>query len=138
MSKHYTIGTLAKALKINLETIRFYHRKGLLPVPTNTRGPYREYGANHRDRIELIIAAKGLGFKLDEIKNIVDLLGKQDPAPRDFIAILEKKISDLAAKRTQITTSIEKLVTGVSRLEETGSAPLHCRDLLHIIVDKPE
>ncbi|OQW47952.1 MAG: hypothetical protein A4S09_14235 [Proteobacteria bacterium SG_bin7] len=108
MSKKYTIGQLAKELNINVETIRFYQRKKLLPIPTKVSGPFREYGDDEITRVRIIISAKNLGFKLEEIKEILFLLDKCAQAT-DLIPIIEKKIVSLESHRLKIHHSIEFL-----------------------------
>ena len=52
-----TIGALARAAGVNVETIRFYQRKGLLPEPDRPQGSIRRYGANELGRVRFIKSA---------------------------------------------------------------------------------
>ena len=58
---------------MNIETVRFYERKGLLPEPKRKKSGYRIYSSEDISRIELILRAKSLGFTLLEIKEILNL-----------------------------------------------------------------
>lgn len=61
-----TIGALTLTAGINVETIRYYPRLGLLPVPVRPIGGIRRYGDRERSRIRFIKAAQQLGFSLEE------------------------------------------------------------------------
>jgi DNA-binding transcriptional MerR regulator len=67
-----TIGKLAAAEGVGVETVRFYQRRGLLAEPVRRGSGYREYGETDRSRLEFIRRARQLGFSLGEI---ADLLG---------------------------------------------------------------
>jgi hypothetical protein len=69
-SDDFTIGTVAKAVGVNVETIRFYQRKGLLGEPERPQGSFRHYGPGDVARLRFIKSAQGLGFSLDEIAGV--------------------------------------------------------------------
>lgn len=73
MSTTFTIGTLAEAAGVNLETIRFYQRRGLLPEPTRPQGGIRRYGDPDLARVRFIKSAQRLGFSLDEVAELLKL-----------------------------------------------------------------
>lgn len=68
----YTIGKLATAAGVNVETIRYYERRGLLAQPPS-HGGYRRYGTAHLERLSFIRRAQGMGFSLDEIAELLAL-----------------------------------------------------------------
>jgi MerR family mercuric resistance operon transcriptional regulator len=68
-----TIGSLAKTAQVNVETIRFYQRKGLLPEPARPTGGIRRYGAADVSRVTFIKSAQRLGFSLEEIGDLLTL-----------------------------------------------------------------
>jgi MerR family mercuric resistance operon transcriptional regulator len=68
-----SVGALAEAAGVNVETIRFYQRKGLLPQPPRRRGEIRRYGAGDLARVRFVKAAQRLGFSLDEISGLLTL-----------------------------------------------------------------
>ena len=70
-----TIGNLAKAAGVNVETIRYYQRIGLVDEPDKPAQGYRRYPASIIDRIRFIKRAQELGFRLNEI---IDLLSLND------------------------------------------------------------
>ena len=94
-----TIGRLARAAGVGVETIRYYQRRDLLPLPT-AQGSFRQYPVALTARIRFIKRAQELGFSLDEI---TELLRLQDGVHRnairrlaaDRITQIEKKLADL-------------------------------------------
>lgn len=71
--ENLTIGAFARAAGVNVETIRFYQRKGLLPEPARPHGGIRRYGRADVARVRFVKSAKRLGFKLDEIAELLRL-----------------------------------------------------------------
>ena len=100
---HLTIGRLAQAADVGIETIRYYQQRKLLPVPP-ARGAFRHYDPALADRIRFIKRAQELGFSLDEVAQLLQL---QDGVDRRAIrrissqrlAQIEAKLNDL--KRMQ-------------------------------------
>lgn len=94
-----TIGRLARAADVGVETIRYYQQRGLLPVPRSA-GAFRQYPLDLVDRIRFVKRAQELGFSLDEI---IELLRLEDGANRssirriatDRLDQIERKLSDL-------------------------------------------
>ena len=68
-----TVGLLAKSAGVNVETIRFYQRKGLLPEPDKPLGGIRRYDPSVLARLRFIKAAQRLGFILDEVGDLLKL-----------------------------------------------------------------
>lgn len=73
MALRLTIGTLAEAACVNLEAIRFYQRKGLMPEPEREPGSIRRYGEADLTRLRFIKSAQRLGFSLDEVGELLKL-----------------------------------------------------------------
>ena len=79
------IGKLAADTGVNIETIRYYDRVGLLAAPPRTRGGYRVYGEQDIRRLTFIRRSRELGFSLDDVRTLLDLSdGKQDCAAREL------------------------------------------------------
>lgn len=68
-----TIGKLAEATGVNLETIRYYERIKLMPSPARTEGGYRAYDAIHVRRLAFIRRARELGFGIEDIRALLAL-----------------------------------------------------------------
>lgn len=67
-----TIGKLSKATAVNVETIRYYERIGLLATPSRTESGYRTFSEQDAARLRFIKRGRELGFSLDEIRTMVD------------------------------------------------------------------
>jgi len=67
------IGQLAKAAKINIETVRFYERRGLIDQPIKPLEGYRDYSNNILERLLFIKRAKKIGFTLEEIAGLLSM-----------------------------------------------------------------
>lgn len=94
-----TIGRLAKAADVGVETIRYYQERALLPVP-EAEGSYRQYPVSLVCRIHFIKRAQDLGFSLDEIAS---LLALQDGTDRRSIrAIAAARVEQIEAKLTDL------------------------------------
>lgn len=91
-----TIGALANAAGVNVETIRFYQRKGLVAQPRRPAGSIRRYGEAELSRVRFIKAAQRLGFSLDEI---AELLMLEDGTQCDRARTLaEQKLDEVRSK----------------------------------------
>tara|TARA_R110002095_G_scaffold192394_2_gene170259 strand:+ start:25 stop:411 length:387 start_codon:yes stop_codon:yes gene_type:complete len=90
-----TISKVAKALAINVETVRFYERRGLIEQPAKPELGYRHYPDDTINRIRFIKRSQELGFTLDEIANLLNLndspcVQVQELAEHKLAAVKEK------------------------------------------------
>lgn len=110
--KPMTIGQLAKQAGVNVDTIRYYERNGLLPPPARRASGYREYGRGDLDRLRFIARAKDLGFSLAEIDELLSLSADRDVAgvkrrAVQRLAQVERKIEELKRVRRGLQALIE-------------------------------
>lgn len=101
-----TVGKLAAAGGVGVETIRFYQRKGLIGVPTRENG-IRRYGSEDVRRLRFIKQAQAAGFTLEEIGELLELDAGQDRAraralARSRIEALDARIADLQRARNAL------------------------------------
>lgn len=75
MRRELTIGALSGRSGVNIETIRYYERIGLLPAPPRSQGGHRLYGGDLLKRLVFIRRSRELGFTIDEIRNLLGLMG---------------------------------------------------------------
>ena len=95
-----TIGALADAAKVHVETIRYYQRKGLVSEPKRVLGSVRRYGGAELERIRFIKSAQRLGFSLEEV---AELLLLEDGTQCDRARRLaEHKLHDVKEKLTDL------------------------------------
>lgn len=99
--ENLTIGTFAKEAGVNVETIRFYQRTGLLPEPDKFYGSVRRYGETDVARVKFVKSAQRLGFSLDEI---AELLKLEDGTHCDEASKLaEQKLKNVREKLADLT-----------------------------------
>ena len=114
-----TIGQLAHEARVNIETIRYYERRGLLREPPRTQAGYRQYSANDLWRLQFIARAKGLGFTLAEVANLVGT--KDGGSVDDVLRIARSKIQALVARERELSDTRDRLLQLVTICEEAGS-----------------
>lgn len=96
--KALTIGRLAKEAGVNLETVRFYERRGLLPRPPRSAAGYRLFPVEAARRLRFIRRAQELGFSLGEIRELLSLRVSASARSTDVRKRAEAKIADIEAK----------------------------------------
>lgn len=120
-----TIGRLADEAGVNVETIRYYQRRGLMPEPDKPINGHRHYPLAAIKRVRFIKRAQVLGFTLDEVSSLLEL----DEAhactkTRDLAAhklqVIENKLGDLKAMRKALTALLRECDTGTKK----GSCPI--------------
>lgn len=108
-----TVGLLAKSAGVNVETIRFYQRKGLLPEPDKPLGGIRRYDPAVLARLRFIKAAQRLGFSLEEV---ADLLKLDDGSScREAREQAERKLADVRGKIAELSRIEDALADLVER-----------------------
>ena len=100
MQEAMTIGRLAKAAGVNVETVRYYQRRGLLREPSKPPGGQRRYAPAVVQQIAFIRRAQLLGFSLEEVKSLMDLSDARDS--REAGTIAERKYESLGARIAQL------------------------------------
>lgn len=138
----FTIGYLAKATDTKVETIRYYERIGLLPVPNRTAGNYRSYSNAHFGRLSLIRRARDLGFSIEQVRELLGLSDQRDRScdavdaiAREHLAEVERKLADLQALRRELRTIIDQCGCGTiaeCRIIEALSPQDSRRDHRHV------
>jgi MerR family transcriptional regulator, mercuric resistance operon regulatory protein len=119
MAAGMTIGKLANTAGVNIETVRYYQRLGLLDEPTKPADGYRRYTAQQARRLQFIKRAQGLGFTLSEIAGLLKL--DDDSACADTrelaarkLALIEQRMADLAVMKEMLTGLIRQCDAGGS------------------------
>ncbi len=106
-----TIGQLARRASVNVETIRYYQRIGLISEPEKPARGYRRYPTATTDRIRFIKRAQTLGFTLNEIMELLTLDDGNCETARKIaehkLEAIHRRIEDLIAMRNALTDLIE-------------------------------
>jgi MerR family mercuric resistance operon transcriptional regulator len=104
----FTIGGLAKAAAVNVETVRYYQRRGLLSEPARSLGAIRRYGAADVDRLRFIRRAQAVGFTLTEIATLLNLRSRVCcSATRALaatkVAVIDERVNELMQLRAELS-----------------------------------
>src|SRR5690606_5344216 len=92
------IGEFARKAGVNVQTVRYYERRGLLPEPERRESGYREYSPDCLDRLQFIRRSQELGFTLSEIEELLALRTDPHTTAADVTARTEAKAADIEAK----------------------------------------
>jgi Hg(II)-responsive transcriptional regulator len=126
-----TIGQLAREAGINLETIRYYERRGLIPKPPRNASGYRQYSQEDIARTKFIKRSQALGFSLREILEILSLRMEPGKTCGDMKVRVEAKIEDVERKITDLRQMQVALLGLVSKC--TGKGPIGDCPILEIL-----
>lgn len=122
-----TIGKLAKATGVNIETIRFYERMGLMPPPRRRESGYREYSGDDIRRLKFIRRAKDLGFSLKEIQQLLALRVDPHTTCEDVRKRAEAKIASVEEKIRElqrVKQALETLAASCVGRGPVGDCPI--------------
>jgi len=119
-----TIGHLAKETGVNLETVRYYERRGLLPKPPRSASGYRLFPAEAARRLRFIRRAQELGFSLREIRELLALRVSPRAKSTEIRARAEAKIADIEAKITTLESTLHKLTKSCAGCGSTTVCPI--------------
>jgi MerR family mercuric resistance operon transcriptional regulator len=124
MQEAMTIGRLAKAAGVNVETVRYYQRRGLLREPNKPPGGQRRYSPAVVQQIAFIRRAQQLGFSLEEVRGLMQLAGAAGCA--DARGIAEQKYESLGARIAQLNSmrrELRRLIAACRRKARGAACP---------------
>ncbi|PPD43676.1 MAG: MerR family transcriptional regulator [Methylocystis sp.] len=98
-----TIGRLAAAAGVNLETVRYYERIGLMPPPARTASGHRAYEAVHIRRLAFIRRARELGFSIEQIRTLLALADPTRATCAEVREIAQAHLDEVRAKLADLT-----------------------------------
>ena len=129
-----TIGHLAQSAGVNVETIRYYQRIGLLSLPKRNYGSIRRYSADDLKRVRFIKRSQALGFSLDEVALLLGLSDGKHCA--ETKALAERKLTTVDEKIADLT-AIQKAIKGLVTQCSKGSRGCGC-PIIDALVDDAE
>jgi Hg(II)-responsive transcriptional regulator len=123
--RELTIGRLAKAAQVGIETIRYYQRLNLLPTPTPVRNAFRHYPVEMIERIRFIKRAQDLGFSLEDISALLQLNDGTDRSQVRQLANLRlKAIREKIADLNRMESILAELVHECEHAGHARSCPI--------------
>lgn len=117
-----TIGVLAREAGVNVETVRYYQRRGLLAEPGRPAGGVRRYGAVEIARLRFIRRARDTGFSLDEVAELLRLA--RTPNCRGARSIAARKLEQVEARMAELERLRAALQTLVAQCD--AGEDRHC------------
>ena len=117
-----SIGELARQANVNIETIRYYERRGLISEPPRTKSGHRQYSPEAVRRTDFIKRCQSLGFSLKEIEEILELRITSESTCADMKSRVTDKLNDVSQKIDELALIHDAL----SRLQKkcTGKGPI--------------
>lgn len=119
-----TISKVAEGLAINIETVRFYERRGLIQQPLKPEMGYRHYPDETVNRIRFIKRAQELGFTLEEIANLLSLndhpCGQVQELAKHKLSAVSEKIADLL----RLENALKELLTQCQNNDDDDHCPI--------------
>jgi MerR family mercuric resistance operon transcriptional regulator len=134
MAKELTIGRVAELAGVNVETVRYYHRRGLLAEPIKPQGGHRRYPPEAVKHIRFIKRAQALGFTLEEVAALLTLeeacaCAETRALAAHKVELIEKKLKDLSA--------MHKALAGLVRQCDVGEPAEGCPIIQVLSQDEP-
>lgn len=117
-----TIGRLSARAAVNIETVRYYERIGLVPSPPRTEGGHRLYGEPHVKKLIFVRRARELGFTLEEIRALLRLADERPPSCAKARSLATKHLADVRDKIADLKR-MERVLTQTVALCEEGDRP---------------
>jgi MerR family mercuric resistance operon transcriptional regulator len=128
------IGEIARQAAVNVQTVRFYEREGLLRKPVRTPGGYRSYEHVDLERVAFIKACQGLGFTLREVKHLIrlhrvitlpDRKAQMSPqAVKEILSIAEERVASIEEKMKALSTMRSEMQSVIRAL--SGNVSPQC------------
>ncbi|MCI0622765.1 MAG: heavy metal-responsive transcriptional regulator [Acidobacteria bacterium] len=127
----FKIGEVARHAAVNLQTIHFYERKGLLPRPPRTASNYRVYSGDAVQRVRFIKRAQELGFALRDIKELLSLRARPGTRCADVRQQAQAKLRNIDAK----IATLQRMRRALTRLigECEGRKPITACPILEAL-----
>lgn len=109
----FPIGALSAATGVNIETIRYYEKIGLMPAPPRNEGRQRVYDASHLKRLTFIRRGRELGFSLDQIRELLGLVRGHDLTCAGVKTMTDAHVTDIRRKVKDLK-KLERVLTDLS------------------------
>lgn len=110
---HFPIGALSAETGVNIETIRYYEKIGLIPAPPRTEGRQRVYDSTHLKRLTFIRRSRELGFSLDDIRELLGLVRGHGLTCGEVKAMTEQHVADIRRKVKDLR-KLERVLTDLA------------------------
>lgn len=126
------IGELGHATGVDIETIRYYEKAGLLPAPARQANGYRAYGAAHLERLAFIRHCRALDMPLAEVRRLLDFVVHPEAQCGDVDRLIDEQLARVRA-RLESLRALEKQLTTLRAHCARGSTAGECGILQELV-----
>lgn len=126
------IGELGEATGVDVETIRYYERSGLLPEPQRQANGYRAYGPPHLERLSFIRHCRALDMSLADIQRLLAFFDRPQAGCGDIDRVIDEQLDRVRA-RLKSMHALEKQLTALRAHCEAGHAAKQCGILQELV-----
>ena len=126
------IGQLAAKAEVDVQTVRYYEREGLIDAPSRTPSGYRTYGPVHLERMQFIRHCRSLDMPLADVKRLITLSGDKSVSCDEVNGLVQRHLERVRAKRAALEL-LEKQLTGLNDQCEAGHRVADCGILEELI-----
>ncbi|ULL01541.1 helix-turn-helix domain-containing protein [Bradyrhizobium sp. I71] len=127
-----TIGKLSQLTGVNIETIRYYEKIKVLPVPSRAENGRRLYGPTERRILAFVRRSRELGFSLDEVRALLRLGGPEKASCREVREIAAHHLDDIRAKINDLRKLEHLLARTIAQCTGTTAPECPVLDILNI------
>ena len=120
-------GQVARQSGVNIQTLRYYERRGLLEAPPRRPSGYREYTSHAVGVVRFVKQAQELGFSLDEVESLLDLAAGGPPSCNKARGLATEKVAELNGKIASLRamqSSLRRLVSTCEKPRDQRECPL--------------
>ena len=132
------IGELASQAGVSVDTIRFYEQQGLLDSAPRTRSRYRDFPVEALQRLRFIRRARELGFRLEEIGELLALAAAQEAGAKDVRELTAAKLQDVQRRIVELNRIAESLTDLLCLCQGDKVTRAHCPILQAFTSDEGE
>jgi Cd(II)/Pb(II)-responsive transcriptional regulator len=126
------IGELAREAGVDVQTVRYYEREGLLDAPARTASGYRAYGPQHLERLNFVRHCRSLDMPLAEIRRLLELSRESSISCDEVNALVRAHLGRVQAKRKSLE-DLEKQLAALNAQCESGHRVADCGILEELI-----
>ena len=127
MTSGLRAGQVAEAVGVNVETLRYYERRGILAQPERSPGGHRLYSEETLTTLRVIKAAQRLGFSLDEVAELLSVGRRRhglQARAAEKLAEVDRRIADLTVIRSELVAAVEAGYDDLVQCAETECCPI--------------
>ncbi|CAN5808206.1 hypoxia response transcriptional regulator [soil metagenome] len=126
------IGEIAAEARVSTKTIRFWESQGLLPQPARTAVGYRDYEPSVIERLDFIRYAQDAGFRLDEIRQVLDIGDSGEPACQHVRTLIAERIAEVDQRLFELKRTRRHLanLAAVAAKQDPADCHGYCTILL--------